>query len=57
MLPNDVVDYIVLRNLGEDREGFGNQLGLGMGKKGDQVEMEAQFNSESTTSAFRTRLH
>ena len=25
MLPNVIIDYVVLRNLGEDLEGFGNE--------------------------------
>jgi hypothetical protein len=29
MLPNEIVDYIVLRNFGEDHEGLGNQQGQG----------------------------
>jgi len=34
MLPNDIIDYIVLRNLGEDHEGLGDQHGPGGGPKG-----------------------
>ncbi|WVZ52686.1 hypothetical protein U9M48_003723 [Paspalum notatum var. saurae] len=34
MLPNDIIDYIVLRNLGEDHEGLGDQHGPGGGAKG-----------------------
>ncbi|WVZ64557.1 LOW QUALITY PROTEIN: hypothetical protein U9M48_014055 [Paspalum notatum var. saurae] len=34
MLPNDIIDYIVLRNLGEDHEGLGDQHGTGGGPKG-----------------------
>ncbi|WVZ52679.1 hypothetical protein U9M48_003716 [Paspalum notatum var. saurae] len=34
MLPNDNIDYIVLRNLGEDHEGLGDQHGPGEGPKG-----------------------
>jgi hypothetical protein len=29
MLPNEIIDYIVLRNFGEDQEGLGNQQGQG----------------------------
>jgi hypothetical protein len=29
MLPNEILDYIVLRNFGEDHEGLGNQQGEG----------------------------
>jgi hypothetical protein len=29
MLPNETVDYIVLRNFGENHEGLGNQQGQG----------------------------
>jgi hypothetical protein len=29
MLPNEIIDYIVLRNFGEDHEGLGNQQGQG----------------------------
>ncbi|WVZ76029.1 hypothetical protein U9M48_024034 [Paspalum notatum var. saurae] len=29
MLPNDIIDYIVLRNLGKDHEGLGDQHGPG----------------------------
>jgi hypothetical protein len=29
MQPNEIVDYIVLRNFGEDHEGLGNQHGQG----------------------------
>jgi hypothetical protein len=29
MLPNEIVDYIVHRNFGEDHEGLGNQQGQG----------------------------
>ncbi|WVZ63325.1 hypothetical protein U9M48_012966, partial [Paspalum notatum var. saurae] len=34
MLPNHIIDYIVLRNLGEDHEGLGDQHGPGGGPKG-----------------------
>ncbi|WVZ62833.1 hypothetical protein U9M48_012533 [Paspalum notatum var. saurae] len=34
MLPNDIIDYIVLRNLGENHEGLGDQHGPGGGPKG-----------------------
>ncbi|WVZ70335.1 hypothetical protein U9M48_019010 [Paspalum notatum var. saurae] len=34
MLPNDIIDYIVLRNLGEDHGGLGDQHGPGGGPKG-----------------------
>ena len=34
MLPNVIIDYIVLRNLGEVREGLGDQLGLGGWQEG-----------------------
>jgi hypothetical protein len=29
MLPNEIVDYIILRNFGEDHEGPANQQGQG----------------------------
>jgi hypothetical protein len=29
MLSNDIIDYIVLRNIGDDHEGLGYQHGLG----------------------------
>jgi len=34
MLPNVIVDYIVLRNLGDDHEGLGDQPGPGGGQGG-----------------------
>ncbi|WVZ83985.1 hypothetical protein U9M48_031071 [Paspalum notatum var. saurae] len=34
MLPNDIIDYIVLRNLEEDHEGLGDQHGPEEGPKG-----------------------
>jgi hypothetical protein len=39
MLPNEIVDYIVLRNFGEDLEGLGNQQGQGgrLGGRPSQV--------------------
>jgi hypothetical protein len=33
MLSNDIIDYIALRNFGDDHEGHGDQQGLG-GKQG-----------------------
>jgi hypothetical protein len=29
MLSNDIIDYIVLRNFGDDHEGLGDQQGAG----------------------------
>ena len=58
MLPNAMVNYIILRNFGEEQECFGNQHGPGEDQGGRpskervQVKMEAQFDSESA-SAFR----
>ena len=39
MLPNSIIDYIVLRNFGEEHEGFGNQRGRG-GKKGGRPSQD-----------------
>ncbi|WVZ81233.1 hypothetical protein U9M48_028632 [Paspalum notatum var. saurae] len=57
MLPNDIIDYIVHRNLEEDYEGLGDQHRPGEDQRGVHVKMEAQFYSETTFSAFRTSLH
>jgi hypothetical protein len=57
MLSKDIIDYIVLRNFGDDHEGHGDQQGLGGKKGGHPVKMEAQLNSDSTTSATRRRVH
>jgi hypothetical protein len=51
MLSNDIIDYIVHRNVGDDHEGLGDQQG------GPQVNMDAQFNSDLTTSATKRRVH
>jgi hypothetical protein len=51
MLSNDIIDYIVHRNVGDDHEGLGDQQG------GPQVNMDAQFNSDLTTSTTRSRVH
>jgi hypothetical protein len=57
MLPNEIVDYIVLRNFGEDHEGLGNQQGQGGRLGGIQVKVEAQIISESAISDSRTSEH
>jgi hypothetical protein len=59
MLPNKIVDYIVLRNFGEDHEGLGNQQGQGgkLGGRGVQVKVETQIISESAISDSRTSVH
>jgi hypothetical protein len=57
MLPNEIVDYIVLRNFGEDHEGLGNQQGQGGRLGGIQVKVEAQIISESAISDSRTSMH
>ena len=58
MLPNDIVDYVVLRNLGEDHEGLGNQQGVGedQGGRPSQVGGPIQVEFESA-SACRTLRH
>ncbi len=38
MLPNVFIDYVVLRNFGEDNEGLGNQQGQG-GKQGGRPSL------------------
>ena len=55
MLPNNIVDYVVLRNLGEDHEGLGNQHGVGeeQGGRPCQVGGPIQVEFESA-SACRT---
>jgi hypothetical protein len=50
MLPNEIVDYIVLRNFGEDHEGLGSQQGQGGRLGGVQVKVEAQIISELAIS-------
>jgi hypothetical protein len=57
MLPNKIVDYIILRNYGEDHEGFGNQQGQGGRQGGVQVKVAAQIISESAISDSRTSVH
>jgi hypothetical protein len=59
MLPNEIIDYIVLRNFGEDHEGLGNQQGQGgrLGGGGVQIKVEAQIISESAISDSRTSVH
>jgi hypothetical protein len=39
LLPNGTVDYILLRNFGEDHEGYGNQQGRG-GKQGGRPSQD-----------------
>jgi hypothetical protein len=39
MLSKDIIDYIVLRNFGDDLEGHGDQQGLG-GKKGERPSQD-----------------
>jgi hypothetical protein len=39
MLSNDIIDYIVLRNFGDDREGLGDQQGPG-GKQGGRPSQD-----------------
>jgi hypothetical protein len=39
MLSNDIIDYIVLRNFGEDHEGLGDQQGSG-GKQGGRPSQD-----------------
>jgi hypothetical protein len=39
MLSNDIIDYIVLRNLGDDHEGLGDQQGPG-GKQGGRPSQD-----------------
>ncbi|WVZ97512.1 hypothetical protein U9M48_043039 [Paspalum notatum var. saurae] len=48
MLPTDIIDYIVLRNLGEDYEGLGDGTDQEEDQRGVQVKMDAQFYSETT---------
>jgi hypothetical protein len=57
MLPNKIVDYIVLRNFGEGHEGLGKQQGQGGRLGGVQVKVEAQIILESVISDFRTSVH
>ncbi|WVZ70319.1 hypothetical protein U9M48_018994 [Paspalum notatum var. saurae] len=57
MLPNDIIDYIVLRNLGEDMKALETSTDQEEDQRGVQVKMEAQFCSETTFLAFRTSLH
>jgi hypothetical protein len=51
ILSNDIIDYIVLRNVGDDHEGLGNQHGLGGKQGGCPSQDGGQFNLDSTTSA------
>jgi hypothetical protein len=57
MLPNEIVDYIVLRNFEEDHEGLGNLQGQGGRLGGVQVKVEAQIISESVISDSRISVH
>jgi hypothetical protein len=57
MLSNDIIDYIVLRNFGDDHEDFGTSKDQEESKEGAQVKMEAQFNSDLTTSATGSKVH
>ncbi|WVZ70415.1 hypothetical protein U9M48_019086 [Paspalum notatum var. saurae] len=59
MLPNDIIDYIVLSNLEEDHEGLGDQHRPGGGPKGrpSQDGGPILLGDETTFSAFRTSLH
>ncbi|WVZ87856.1 hypothetical protein U9M48_034431, partial [Paspalum notatum var. saurae] len=58
MLSNYILDYIILRNLGEDQEGLGHQQGVGeeQGGRPSQVGGPVQVEFEST-SACRTFRH
>ena len=58
MLPNDIIDYVILRNLGEDHEGLGNQQGVRkeQGGRPSQVGGPIQVEFESA-SACRTLRH
>jgi len=53
MLPNDIIDYIILKNLGESHEVLGNQQGCGEGQRGrpSQVGGPIQFEFESASPA------
>jgi hypothetical protein len=57
MLPNEIIDYIALRNFGEDHEGIGSQQGQGGRLGGIQVKVEAQIISEWAISDSRIRVH
>jgi hypothetical protein len=58
MLPNKIVDYIVLRNFGEDHEGPGNQRTRRETRgRPSQVKVEAQIISDSAISDTRTSVH
>jgi hypothetical protein len=41
MLSNDIIDYIVLRNFGDDHEDFGTSKDQEESKEGAHVKMEA----------------
>jgi hypothetical protein len=57
ILSKDIIDYIVLRNFGDDHEGLGDQQGPGGKQGGHPCQDGGQFNSDSTTSATRSRVH
>jgi hypothetical protein len=57
MLPNKIVDYIVLRNFEKDHEGLENQQGQGGRLGGVKVKVEAQIISESAISDSSTSVH